>query len=190
MNKKIMSIDAETNGLWGKPFAVAVIVYDQEGKEIDKVCYRLRNEFVTDDWVKEKVLPVLDFPVTHVNNLFDTQIGKKPQMEREYKEMLKDFAEFYLKYKSECEVLWHMGQPVEAFLFRELVRLNLIGAFEAPYTPIELSTILDIEGEKADSPDAYVEKYNLEISEYGSTHNPLYDCEVAAKVYFDIMKRR
>jgi len=31
---KIFSFDAETNGLWGKAFSVAAIVYDESGKEI------------------------------------------------------------------------------------------------------------------------------------------------------------
>lgn len=56
----IMSIDAETNGLWGKAFAIAAILYDEKGKEINKVVYRLPNTSVTNEWVKEKVLPTLE----------------------------------------------------------------------------------------------------------------------------------
>lgn len=36
---KIISIDAESDGLWGRPFAIAAIVYNN-GKESDKNCYK------------------------------------------------------------------------------------------------------------------------------------------------------
>ena len=110
-------------------------------------------------------LPTLDFPVTHES----------------YEEMLKDFSDEYMS-KKNATVLWHMGHIVEAYLFRELNRLGFIGDWDAPYVPVEVSALLAAVGEKADSVDSYVEKYNIEKPD-GSTHNPLYDCEVAAKVF-------
>jgi hypothetical protein len=170
--RKVMSIDAETNGLWGNPFAIAAILYDEKGKELDKICLRLPNLFVTNDWVKLNVLPTLNnFEVTH----------------SVYEEMLKDFAVFYKKYKSQCQVLWHMGHIVEAHLFRELHRLGLIGDWDAPYVPIEVSAYLEQVGEPADSVDNYAKEHGIEIKDYGSTHNPLYDCEVAYKVYKNVV---
>ena len=170
---KILSIDAETDGLWGNIFSIAGIVYNEKGEEIDKILLRLPNKVVKNEWVKENVLPELD-KVTH----------------SEYEKMMVDFANFYMKYKDEATVLWHMGHIVESHLFRELHRLELIGDWDAPYTPIEVSETLRIAGEKVDSVDDYAEKYSLEISDYGSTHNPLYDCEVAFKVWRHLEENR
>lgn len=192
MKKFTMSIDAETNGLWGNPFAVAGILYDsQTGEEVDKICLRLPNEIVTDVWVKDNVLPTLNFPITHTGNaLFDTQIGKEKCLQKAYKEMLSDFSDWYKKYKDESDVLWHMGHIVESHLFREMHDFGFIGDWDAPYVPIEVSAYLEMAGESADSVDSYAKKYNLEIKDYGSTHNPLYDCEVAFKCYFHIINNK
>lgn len=166
--KKYLSLDAETDGLWGNPFAIGMIVYETvEGKlrKIEETFWRLPNEVVKSEWVITNVLPTLDFPVTHES----------------YEEMLKDFSEKYMS-KKNAAVVWHMGHIVEAYLFRELHRLGFIGDWDAPYVPIEVSALLAAVGEKADSVDSYVEKYNIE-KPTGSTHNPLYDCEVTAKVF-------
>ena len=95
--------------------------------------------------------------------------------------MLKEFSNIYMS-KKNATVIWHMGHIVETHLFRELKRLGLIGDWDAPYVPIEVSALLAVVGEKPDSVDSYVEKYNIKRPN-GSTHNPLYDCEVTAKVF-------
>jgi hypothetical protein len=186
---KIISIDAETNGLWGNPFAIAAIVYEKRQKphymsnwgptgyewvEVDRILLRLPDSFVTEPWVIENVLPTL--------------AGIEPTHER-YVEMLLEFSQFYLKHK-DATTLWHMGHVVEAFLFRELVCLGFIAQWDAPYTPIDVANDLRIAGETADSVDKYVAKHGLKISDYGTTHNPLYDCEVAAKVWFHLNENK
>lgn len=184
----IMSIDAETNGLWGNPFAIAGIIYSPEGIVLDKICLRMSDSVVTDTWVKENVLPTLDFPITHSSNNFFDQFGRGGANRKAYESMLKDFSTWYMKHKEGSEVLYHMGHIVEAHVFRELHRLDFIGDWDAPYTPIEVSEILRQKGFSADSVDGYAKEFNLEIADYGSTHNPLYDCEVAYKVYQHLTK--
>lgn len=181
--KKIISIDAETDGLWGTPFAIAAIVYEKQPRhymsgwsaiqyewvEVDRILLRLPDSAVTEPWVIENVLPTL----TTVAPTHDT-----------YEDMLAEFASFYMA--NSGTILWHMGHVVESFLFREMVRLGCIGQWDAPYTPIDVSNYLRIAGEPADSVDEYAKKNDLIISNYGATHNPLYDCEVAAKVFFHL----
>lgn len=171
MSRGFMSIDAESDGLWGNIFSVAAIVYDNDGVEVDKILLRLPSAYVNNEWVKEHVLPNLDFAPTHTD----------------YTAMLKDFAAFYTKYQEEYRALYHMGHIIESYLFRELRNLNLIGDFDAPYVPVEVSMYLDMIGERADSVDAYVIKYNVRVEYYGRTHNPLYDCVVAYRVYKHII---
>lgn len=168
--KKIFSFDAETDGLWGQPFAVAAIVYEGE-QETARFIARLSDDVVVNQWVKDNVLPTLsDIAPTH-----DT-----------YDAMLRDFAAFYLTYKRDADCICHMGYIVEAYLLREMHRLGFIGDWDAPYPLYDVSGNLQAAGEDATSVDAYAKKYGLQVSDYGTTHNPLYDCEVAARVYMHL----
>lgn len=187
IEKQIFSIDVESNGLWGNPIAIGAIVYDKGGNEIDSFGLKLPDEFVTNNWVRENVLPNIQnmktFNMIHIPCLFNNRADK----EKTYYKFLEEFRNFYMKYKENFDVLYHMGHVVESNLFKEMKRLNLIGDFDAPYVPIEVSAYLQMAGEPADSVDKYVEKYKVLTEDYGSTHNPLYDCEVAYKSYRHIL---
>lgn len=173
LNSKIISIDAETNGLWGKQFAVAFVVYEN-GLKVDEAVFKCPIEGHINEWVKENVLP---------------QIESIPDTHSSYDAMLIDMGKWWIKNKVFATALWHMGHVVESFLFRELVMSASIGEWDAPYCPIEVSQVLAFAGEEPDSVDKYVKKYELTIPEInGGTHNPLYDAIVAAEVYFHIQK--
>ena len=60
---------------------------------------------------------------------------------------------------------------------------ELIGDFDGPYPLYDVSGNLQQAGEDPTSVDTYAKKHGLKIADYGTTHHPLYDCEVAAKVY-------
>ena len=226
--KKIMTIDAESNGLWGKPFCIGAQIWEEkitcdvkvtgspehgypggmspkretkiiknvDSKElydgnilekllvtevkilstkkewikIEEITLRIPDSYVSDNWVKENVLPTLrDINITNAG----------------YEEMLEDFSHWYLENKENSTALWHMGHIVESFLFREMNRLGYIGDFEAPYTPIEVSEILRQNGFAADSVDNYAKDHNIKVN-YAATHNPLYDAEVAFRVWADL----
>ncbi len=185
MNRKIFSFDAETDGLWGNPFAIAAIVYTHhpemdrgiDGKlpahweESERFIARLPSHFVTNDWVKENVLPTIeDIAPTH----------------NTYNAMVADFAKFYMAHHPGAECIAHMGYIVEAHLLREMRSLELIGDFDAPFPLYDVSGNLQAAGEDPTSVDGYAKKNGLKISGYGATHNPLYDCEVAAKCYIHL----
>lgn len=170
--KKVFSFDAETDGLWGNPFSIAAIVYENE-QEVARFISRLPDSVVKDKWVKENVLPTLEnIEVTHES----------------YEDMIKDFAAFYKSQKQDAECICHMGYIVEAHLLREMHRLGAIGDWDAPYPLFDVSGNLQSAGENPTSVDDYVKKHNLKLEDYGSTHNPLYDCEVTARVYFHLRK--
>lgn len=171
---KIMSIDAETDGLWGNPFAIGGVVYDEQGQEVDKIAIRISDATVKNEWVKENVLPALaSMPITHSS----------------YERMLKSFADWYLTYSEKCTILYHMGHIVESHLFREMHRLGFIGDWDAPYFPIDVADHLFMAGERPESVDEYKHKYGIQVADYGSTHNPLYDCEVSYRVYADLQNK-
>ena len=168
----ILSIDAETDGLWGKPFAISAVLVNGRGIVVDKFNAVRKNldDVVENEWVRENVLPVLDTSESEEYGL--------------YEDMLRAFAEFYKKYKH-IQVVWHMGQPVEAFLFRELHDHCLIEDFDAPYTPIELSTFMLARGiSDVDSISKFIKRHWLNID--GQDHDPMFDCKSAALVYLCI----
>jgi hypothetical protein len=166
---KTFSFDAETNGLWGEPFAIGALVYNESGEETARFVARLSDEKVTNDWVQENVLPQIKaIPVTH----------------QSYTEMLKDFAAFYMQHKEGADILVHMGVPVEAKILRDMYEFGFIGEWDCPFPLCDLAGNLQQAGENPTSVDEYIKKYELCVPDFeGGTHNPLYDSAVAAAVY-------
>jgi hypothetical protein len=176
--KKIFSFDAETNGLWGKAFAIGALVYDEQGVEIARFVARCPIEGPVDAWVAENVLPKM-------NAIAETHAS--------YIEMLDAFAKFYHKFymanKPDADVIVHMGFIVEVKILRDMHDAKLIGDWDAPYPLIDIAGNLRQVGEDATSVDSYVKKHGLSIVEFeGGTHNPLYDSAVAAAVYRHLLK--
>lgn len=176
MNKIVFSFDAETNGLWGQAFAIGAIMYNGDGNEISRFIGRCPIEGEIDSWVKDNVLPQMELiPVTH----------------QSYDALLSDFAKFYLANKKDAHILVHMGVPVESSVIRDMHDRGYIGDWDAPYPLLDLAGNLQQAGEDPTSPDSYVKKYELVISEFdGGTHNPLYDSAVAARVLSHLESRK
>jgi hypothetical protein len=173
--KKLISLDAETNSLWGTHFSVAAIIA-VDGKIIEEVTFlgRCPIEGEVNQWVKENVLPEMEAIPVNYNS---------------QDEMLAAFGRWWMDHKEGATALWHMGHVVEANLFRLLVERGYIGEWDAPYTPIEVAEHLRLAGFAPDSVDGYLEERGLEKPEVaGGTHNPLYDCLVALEVYNDLQK--
>jgi hypothetical protein len=82
-----------------------------------------------------------------------------------------------------------MGYIVESKLLRDAYERGHIGAWDGPYPLIDIAGNLQQAGEKPTSVDEYVAKYGLPVRDFGSTHNPLYDSEVAAVVYQHLLSR-
>lgn len=164
---KIMSIDAETNGLWGNAFAIAAILADGEGKILKTFIGRCPILEPANPWVAENVLPQIEnVPITH----------------KSYQEMLKSFCEFYLANKEGTETIVHMGLPVEAKLFLDAHSLNFIGDWDAPFPLIDISAIPEI----STSVDSYCTLYNISTDPatmQGGTHNPLFDAHQALNAW-------
>jgi len=172
---RILSIDAETNGLWGQAFAVAAILY-KDGKEEKRFVARCPIGMPgdpVDPWVAENVLPQLEgLPVSHDR----------------YETMLADFASFYLANKESADILVHMGVPVEARLFLDAHAKGMIGDWDGPYPLIDVSAFPNV----GTSVDAYNLENRIALDPEtfsGGTHNPLYDAAQAAACYMHVIKR-
>jgi len=170
--KRVFSFDAETDGLWGQAFAIGALGYNEAGDEISRFVGRLPDSAVTDQWVKNNVLPQLaGVPITH-----DT-----------YDALLTEFAKFYLANKVDADVVVHMGYIVEAKVLRDMHDRGLIGDWDGPYPLHDVSGNLQAEGADPTSVDKFATEHQLQIGVgtdiVGGTHNPLWDSAVAAAVY-------
>ncbi len=166
---KVFSLDAETNGLWGQAFAIGALVYDELGNEVARFIGRLPDTVVTNEWVRENVLPQMTgISVTHKN----------------YEDLLRDFARFFLANKESAHVIVHMGYIVEAKVLRDMYEHGLIGEWDAPFPLYDVSGNLQAAGADPTSVDKFAAEHDLKIAEFeGGTHNPLYDSAVTAVVY-------
>lgn len=175
MGRKVLSFDAETNGLWGQAFAIGALVYDEIGAEIARFVGRCPIEGAVDSWVAANVLP---------------QMATVPVSHADYDALLAAFAEFYKANKQDADVIVHMGVPVEAKVLRDLHDHGLIGDWDGPYPLHEIAGMLAQAGEDPTTVDGYVRKHGLSVPDFGTTHNPLYDSAVAAVVYRHLLSRR
>ena len=175
--KRIFSFDAETNGLWGEAFAIGARVYDAaSGEVLAQFVGRSPIQGDVDGFVQDKVLPQMtEIAVSHAD----------------YGALLADFAKFYLANKQDADVIVHMGVPVEAKLLIDMRARGLIGDWDGPYPLHDVAGFLAQAGEDPTSVDGYVRKHGLVITGdfAGGTHNPLYDSEVAARVYMHLRSR-
>ncbi|MDO4720344.1 MAG: hypothetical protein Q4A78_06755 [Peptostreptococcaceae bacterium] len=151
----IMSIDVETNGLWGEPFALAAIMYDPEGKEVDRLVARCPVQTPIHPFVQENVLPAMkDIEITHPT----------------YSNMLKDFSDFWMKHTDKAIMLVHMGHICEARLIKDMRNGQFVDEFEAPFRWYD--TCLFFEDKLQD----YIKENGIIIDEVEKKpHSPLYD---------------
>lgn len=173
---KILSIDAETNGLYGNAFIIAAVLFNENGQVEEFFCGRAPINEEVDPFVKDNVLP---------------QVKGIGVSNNSYGSLLEDFIRYYKCNKDNATILVHMGCPVEAKLFIDAQKMGFMGTFDGPYPLIDISAYPEI----SDSVDKYAKKHNLmdEINEMmteleikGGTHNPVYDCIVTAKCYMHI----
>ena len=162
--KKILSIDAETNGLWGSAFAISAVLRNEDGT-METFVARCPIEGEVNPFVAENVLPqMMAIPETHTS----------------YNAILKAFCEFYLANKEGATIIVHVGLPVEARLFLDAHTMGYIGDWDAPFPLVDISALPEI----GCSTDTYNANHSIEMPTMeGGTHNPLYDCYSALFAY-------
>lgn len=186
---KILSFDAETNGLWGQPYAIAAVVYEC----VPTVYGDARNHFgpqpkwqkVAEFTLQCSVIPVNEFVSKNMEQIKDIPFASS------YEELLSKFAEFYNTHNtSETKFIVHMGYIVESFLIRELYNHGFIGEWSGPYSETlapwhDVSQDLEKAGLNPARIDEYIANNNLMKI---NAHNPLYDCEAALLTYLHLNK--
>lgn len=173
--ENVLSIDFETNGLWGTAFSAGAVLYkitETTTSKIDSFVGRCPIEGAVNNFVAQNVLPEME---------------KIPENFKSYTALLTAFADFYLKNKSNATIIVHMGLPVEARVFLDMHSKELIGDWDAPYPLIDIAGNLQQAGFDPTSVDAYIASHGIEIPKFdGGTHNPLYDAEAAFWCYYNL----
>jgi hypothetical protein len=183
--KKVFSFDAETDGLWGNPFAIAATVTSPDGVEVASFSRRLPNEAVTNQWVKENVLPNIQDIAMVGAGFSDLPISEdqyRADLTQWYEKMLREFSKFYMEHKEDAVVIAHCPNPVEAHLLREMHRIGAIGDWDGPFPLFGIEGLLDAANEPTTEATGYATKHGLPFPE-GSAHNPLFDCRLATTMY-------
>ena len=172
---KLLSLDAEVNGLYGMAFAIAFTIREN-GKEVYSWQGRCPDSYVTDGWVMENIFPAIkDMTVDHAT----------PEALEEA------FWEEWMEHKDGCTVIAHCGSPVESGLFRRCVERDLGSRqWDGPYPAMhDVATLLLMNGEDPLSVDSYAKKRGIKSEFRGSTHHPMYDAVIAAQVWESLIAK-
>ena len=161
-----ISIDAETNGLSGRAFAVALTLND-EASELDGVVFRCPvGELQVDPWVAENVLPAIaDVP---------ENLAEYPYLLAEVKQTIKRWG------GRKVPLIAHVAWPVEARLLLDVYPGEWI--WEGPYPLIDVASMLLARGFDPLTVDGFLRDVGAEPPS-GSPHHPLYDARAAAMCY-------
>lgn len=179
MAMKVVSVDAETDGLYGAVIAigaVARLVYDgpAHSDDLGQFTGRIADlSVVQDEWVKEHVLPAIAHLPCYASG----------------HELREAFWQWWLDQNKNGPVtcVAHMPHPVETGLFRACVEVDLPERqWQGPYPGIhDVATLLLAVHERPDSVDAYMDEHSMQRPE-GSPHDPLYDATAAFDVWHRI----
>lgn len=165
---KILSVDAETNGLYGQPFAIgAVCTVGEYTADVYLARCPIPAEYGPDPWVAANVLPALDDVIQEI---------------ADYPSLLADFAAWYDEHSDGAVVIAHCGVPVEARLFADFVHVLHRDPFSGPFPLHDLATLLYAAGFDPTSADGYWQGWGLDLGPGFagmSPHNPLYDARAA-----------
>ena len=100
MKPLIFCVDAESDGLYGCVWAIAAIVADASGNELDRFIGQIDTSFVTHAWTRENAVPYVHLP-----------------MYPSARALRDAFWDFWMRYRETAECIAYCGHPVEDGLF-------------------------------------------------------------------------
>jgi hypothetical protein len=168
----LCSVDVESNGLRGRPFAIGAVVLDDR---------RVRNTFTdrcpidmpVDPWVAANVLAA----VQHM-----------PVSSPDYETMLGHFRAWRETAATEVPVVTHVGWPVEARLFADAYGADPETAFAGPFPLHDVASMLWLAGEDPLSVEGYLAKHQIRRPP-GQAHDPVFDARCAGLVADHLLAR-
>lgn len=170
MDKKLLFIDVESDGLYGSFLTVALIVTDSKGNEIERAYYGIKREnmHVTEVWVEENVIP---------------KLGVYEECENE-SELLEKAWSLWQKYRENAYVVCDVGFPVEARFWEKCTRLDLEkNTFKAPFPLVDISSMLLAKGI-----DPLMDRTKILGIEEDMVHNAMFDVEMSVRIWNLLME--
>lgn len=159
--KYTFSFDCETDGLYGATWAVGAVVIDNATQNIVKIFTGMLdpNIYVTDQWVKDNIVPYVKFPV------FSTR-----------RDLNNAFWRFWMTYRDESDCVVDCGYPVESLFMRECVQEDLSNRqWKGPYPMHEVATMF-----VAKKMDADTDRIAFSGVTNTQKHNPVDDSYASA----------
>lgn len=174
-DSRILTIDAEANGLAGEVFCVAMNVttaLDGPVRELDSVVVRCPIKGPVEPWVQENVMPAIADVKVDCQN---------------YGELLAKVAGWHRQWSAlGVRTLTHVPWPVEARLFTDLYRGHDI--WDGPYPLLDVAPLLLAAGHDPTSVDGFLGSSGIAPPE-GAPHHPLYDVRATAAAWWHLVRR-
>jgi hypothetical protein len=167
--KYYFSFDVESNGLFGRPFAVGWVIVDDQGKEYDSgyLCVKC---IIDDEWVVKNVLPALPDP-----NCWD-----EVDMLQEFWNAWKHAKEHYpgIVMVTDCPF------PVEAGFLLRIVRdvRPQITMDDSPYPIVDVASVLFAHGK---NPLANYGRNENELP----CHHPTCDARQSVRIMLECLRK-
>lgn len=161
LNKDLIIIDVESNGLWGQPFAAAAVRMTPGGRILRTFAMRCNIDEVPDEWI--------------VANEIEPLLESLPKVE-DPKALMGEFIGWYSE-EREYNAFVDNGFPVDC-RFMDLMRLDTTWQSIAPYPLYDVSSIIVAAGEP---PNVNRFEYAKDLigEKSGVAHDPLWDAEVS-----------
>jgi hypothetical protein len=169
--KYIMSMDCESDGLFGTHVAVAMIIYNHNKKIIDSLYAAMSHPVLINQWAIDNLK--FDYKKSDIT-LVDTRF-----------DLINLSKEFYQKYIKDSVVLTDIPFPVETGFINKLIDCNMD---LSPYPIIDLASILISKGYNFNRTRTELyQTLNNGIPLEGQVHDPYYDATLTAEIYFKLM---
>lgn len=170
---RVLSIDAETNGLYGRAFAVGAVFTDDQRPDgtVDALLVTCPVEGELDPWVAENV---------------PLELRQNPSVDS-YAELLDELWKFYDEHRENTDVIAHVAFPVETTLLRDMV--TAAPDRQGPFPLLDVASVLKARGFDPTSVDAYNQAHRLWTGQFRSfaPHHPVGDAWAAERAYRHLM---
>jgi len=168
LDRDLIVIDVESNGLYGQPFCVGAVLMDPGGRVLSSFLGRCGLDQVEDEYVLEHVIPAIKDIEETFNALADLEVA---------------FIEWYATVLRERSVhtIVDVGFPVDSTFLSGLgMRDDNHGSLWQTLSPYPLYDLASILGGLGMDPDISREEFAEPLIGIarGEKHNPIWDAEL------------
>jgi len=182
LDRDLLIIDVESNGLWGQPFAVGAVRMTSGGRVIRSFGMRCNIDEVPDEWV--------------VNNEIEEMLEELPKVENP-RALMAAFIEWYSGEGITAAIRSGVDRGRNTFVdtgfpvdcrFLDLMRLDEKWQSLSPYPLYDVSSIIMAAG---GPPNVDRLEYAKELigEKKGTAHDPLWDAELSGLCAIRALRR-